>query len=170
MKTLFIGLLVIFSSFKTFAQLTKLQTFEYLNTKFAETADLSRHYNADMTYKVSNLKIKIESNNKVNLSYSRKFSSGQSDFLEYIFDPIYITTVLPFANNYNDAMGLIHIKLSAKAGILKQHGSEITYKNLDVIPLPYFASEKINAERLEKAFLHLKKVYIDSRERDPFLN
>lgn len=175
MKKFFILAIVMLCSTMSFSQaLTKLQTLDYLNTKLNETADLSRHYNAESTYTVSNVKIKTDpyDRNKVVVSFNRKFSTGEKDLLEYIFDPTYISLVQAYSNTYNDALGLMQVKLSAAIVILRQTYSSGSLKivNQESLSIPYFSSEKINTERLEKALQHLKKLFIESKERDPFLN
>jgi hypothetical protein len=174
MRSSIIVILLLVSSLTGFTQtLTKSETITYLGVRLAETKDLQLHFNADLTYTLSNTKCWENPNypGKFCFSYNRTFSDGRTDQLEYIFDPMQIVDITPVTNTYNDAVALVNINLVGATLILKQTTKGVvTPLNGQRFPFPYLRAEKLNLERVQKALLHLKKLYTEGKARDPFLN
>ncbi|MFI5453106.1 hypothetical protein ACHMWN_13220 [Pedobacter sp. UC225_61] len=164
----------LFFTFPAFSQqLNKSETIKYLNTRLSETKELEIYYNADRKYTISNTSFYESSKykNKVVLSYTRNFLDGFVDQLEYIFDPLHISSLGTPPTTYNEAVGKMPITLIGQTLIVKQTtNGKIKYSDQNTVYFPFLRSEKLNTERVQKAFLHLKKLYQDTKPLDPFLN
>jgi hypothetical protein len=169
MRSLAIAVLLMSCSLCGFAQLSRSETINYLSARLAESQDLSLHYNSELTYKISATKCYENPKypGKFCFSYDRAFSSGVKDHLEYIFDPTHVVGIKPNAENLDDGVGLLVIDLIGKTLILKQNSNVM---NSDKFVFPYLRAEKLNIERVQKALLHLQKLYQDAKPLDPFVN
>lgn len=174
MRRLSILILVMISAQVGLGQtLSRSETISYIGARLAESQDLVIHFNNETTYNISNAKCweNPKYPGKVCFSYDRVFSTGSKDFLEYIFDPTHIVSTSPISNSFDDACGLISVNLVGETLILKQYTAGVPkplYGNSFVFP--YLSAEKLNVERVQKAFLHLKKIFTEQKPRDPFLN
>ena len=173
MKTRLILSFLLLFSLKSFGQLTLSETINYIDKKLKETTDLKRTYNDQYTYILSGLGLGIDASNKdkVILSYNRKFSDGNSDELQYIFDPTHISTVVIKTDTYKDAVGMIGLNFIGETSITKQRSSgKVTDHITTGFTLPYLRTDPLNFERMKKAFMLLKQLYEAKKAPDPFAN
>ena len=146
---------------------------EQVDKKLKECEDLQRTFNDQYTYIVTELDFGIDAENKdkVILGYNRKFSDGTSDELQYIFNPVHISVLVDKQDNYKDALGMIGMSFMDKTMITKQRtNGKVTDKIGSGFTFPYLKTDPLNFERLKKAFLHLKELYIEKKGLDPFAN
>ena len=173
MKKLLAFILICLSAAEGKAQLSKAETISYLNSRLAETRDLSITW-GKISYTISNTVFAMSTKykNKITFSFDRKFSDGGSDRLVRTFDPTHIVDVVPGEVIPNDAVGFVRINLIGETFISWQKTTGLperyTYQNY--FTFPFLIADRINLERVSKALLHLKKLYIESKPRDPFLN
>ncbi|RZL54297.1 MAG: hypothetical protein EOO93_20185 [Pedobacter sp.] len=126
------------------------------------------------TYTISNTSFGVSNKykNKVTFSFDRKFTNGSSDRLVRSFDPTHIVDIVPGEVVKNDAVGFVRISLLGETFISWQKtvGLPEKYSYQSSFTFPFLIAESINFERVKKALLHLKKLYVDSKLRDPFVN
>jgi len=165
-------LFLLLFSIKSFAQLSLSETISYIDNKLKETADLKRTYNSQYTYILSGLKFSTHSTNKnkVVLSFNRAFSDNTSDELQYIFDPTHISEVTIKSDTNTEAVGMMVVRFVGETVIDRQKATKLTETTTKSFTFPYLRTDKLNAERLIKAFLLLKDLYNAKKSPDPFLN
>lgn len=163
---------LLFLSLKSSAQLSLSETISYIDNKLKETADLKRTYNSQYTYILSGLKFSTypANKNKVMLSFSRAFSDNTSDELQYIFDPTHISEVAIKSDTNTEAVGMMVVRFIGETAIDRQKTSKLTETTTTSFTFPYLRTDKLNAERLIKAFLLLRDLYKAKKTPDPFLN
>jgi len=171
MKSILTSFLCLMASFAANAQLTKVQTYEYLRSKFAETVDITIPLNSQLTYTVNKIKCMVDpiSSRRVILNFERAFSNNTSDVVEYSFDPTHIAEVTTSPTSAS-SISYINLKFNPKTLVTKRIGTETIFISGQVLSVPYLSADKLNAERLQKAFMHLKKLYEESKGKDPFVN
>lgn len=173
MKITFLTFLILpFFAFKSFGQLSLSETINYIDNKLKETSDLKRTYNAQYTYILSGLKFSTyaTNKNKVSLSFSRAFSDNTKDELQYIFDPTHISEITIGSDANTEAVGMLILNFIGQTVIYRQKGSKLTEITTSSVTFPYLKTDKLNAERLIKAFLLLKDLYKAKKGPDPFVN
>lgn len=171
MKIIRLAFLILpFFAFKSFGQLSLTETITYLDNKLKETSDLKRTYSSQYTYILSGLKFSAYAGNKnkVELSYKRAFSDNTNDEFKYIFDPTDISEITVKSVADEDAVGLLLLNFTKETVIEKQKSDKLKERTKNVLPFPYLKTDKLNAERLTKAFLLLKDLYKAKKGSDPF--
>lgn len=168
--TRLVFLILPFFAFKSFGQLSLSETINYIDNKLKETSDLKRTYSSQYTYILSGLKFSAYAGNKnkVVLSYNRAFSDNTNDEFQYIFDPTHLSDVTIKSVADEDAVGLLLLNFNKETVIQRQKSNKLNETTKNVLPFPYLKTDKLNAERLTKAFLLLKDLYKAKKGADPF--
>jgi hypothetical protein len=166
-------ILALFCSLTGFSQLTKSETIKYLNTRLEEAKGLSVHYNGERQYIISNTSVYESTTypNRICFAFTRTFTDGAIDRLENIFDPTHLLSFNPISTNYDDAVKMLSVNFEKPTFIIKQTtNGRIRYLDGKLMGFPFLTTEPLNVERMQKALLHLRKLYQDAKPLDPFLN
>ena len=154
-------------------QLSRSETISYINKRIAHTTLYNLYYSDQLTYIISSTQLKLSPANKgkISLSYYRRYSNGQSDLLEYIFDPIQIARVTTNPDVSDNPVGMVAARMVDKTILLKLTvNGNVQESNVDYILVPYLRTNPLNAERITKALMHLKKTSEALKPLDPFVN
>lgn len=173
-KIIISALLLIWSVGTSAQQLTKDQTIAYILEKLKETVDLKLTYNDKYTYTLSDIEFKKDpkNKNKIIFNYKRNFSDNTSDRTYISFFPIYISSVSIGEGKAGDAVARFRLYFTGKNTTNDFFDSEgdRDMSSEHVFYLPYLLGDALHYERLSKALMHLKDIYIKELPRDPFVN
>ena len=112
-----------------------------------------------------------EDKNKIAVNLTLNYDSGAKEEIQYIFNPTHIKGFAYEIGANADAVTYIHVQTEGNTVIVKKRNSAGFKETTDwYMKIPYLNVDPLNQERMRKAFLHLKKLYLAKKAPDPFAN
>ena len=165
-------LLVFLSSQKVNAQLSYDATITYVKKSLVELEELSRKYNDQYTYYLTNFQFApyATDNNRVIMKYKRVFSDNTSDVFQITFNPKHIVSITKMTESTTNGFHFAQVTLTGPLAL------KIVTNNSDVetsektFTIPYVAGDPKAFLRLKAAIENLKTLSLRRDSYDPFAN
>lgn len=157
---------------KSSAQVSYEDTMVYLINTFKDLEKLSKKYNDQYTYYISDLEFGPYAidKNRISFTFKRNFSDNTSDKIQVIFNPKHISVVNKPVEKSTDGFHFAEIKLTGQLALKLLIQSSIKETSEGLVSIPYIAGDSKAFARIKAAFENLKLIALVRDSQDPFAN